>query len=162
MISSRKLSCKCSLQIASRLATACTELGPLSVMYRTITTAVAAAGPGAWRTFRLRTIARLRLVLLSGICRPIRSVALFQGSARPGRHASGQIRSAHPAQRFLPVARGPHARLIVVEVRRQFTALPLQIMLQDLDPRTRVRLGKLQRHPLLIELRAALYRLGSL
>src|SRR6202030_2868399 len=139
-----------------------------SVMYRTITTAVAAtgpgagAGPGARRPSRLRTIARLRFILLTGICRAIRGVALFRESGRPGRRACGQIRAANPAQRFLPVARGHQARLIVVEVHRQFTALPLQIMLQELDPRPRIRLGKLQRHALLIELGAALYRLGSL
>ena len=62
MISSRKLPSKCSLHIASRLATARTELGPLSVMYSTITTAVAAAGADASRSFLLRAIAGLRQI----------------------------------------------------------------------------------------------------
>src|SRR6202011_3774134 len=162
MISSRKLPFKCSLQIASRLATARSELGPLSVMYSTIATAAVAAGSDGPRSFLLRAIGRLRLVLLTRIPGTVGSVTLLRESDCSRRRTAGHIRAANPAQRFLPVTRGNDARLIVAEVRCQLVPLPLQIMFQDLDPRTRVRLGDLQRHSLLIELGATAYLPGSL
>src|SRR3990172_9616025 len=103
-------------------------------------------------------MARLRLVLPAGISGTFGGGALGEGSEGPGRRASCRVRAADPAQLLLPVARGNNARFIATGVRRQFNPLPLEILLQDLDPGTGVRFGKLQRPALLIELGATLYR----
>src|SRR5437899_800042 len=115
MISSLKASCRCSLQIAWRLAIALTEFGAASAMYRRITTTVMTARRERVFSAFLRRIAFPLLVLLSGISRAA------GGTAR-------RVRATDPAQLLLPLARGNDARLILSRVQRQLGPLPHEIL----------------------------------
>src|SRR5438876_901293 len=127
MISSLKPSRRCSLQIASRLAIALTELGAASAMYRRITTTVMTAGRERVFFAFLRRIACPLLVPLWGI-----------SGAAGG--TTGRVRATDSAQLLLPVARGDNARLILAGVRRQLGPLPREILLQGPDADLGVRL----------------------
>src|SRR3990170_2273333 len=155
IISSLNLSSRYSLQIAARLATARTEFGALFAMYRRITTTFATAGPDlAPFFFFLRGTAGFLPGLLSGFSRTVSGATLREGGCCPGCRASCRVRAADPAHLLLPVARGHTARFIVTGVRGQYNPLPLEILLQGLDPGLGVRFGNLQFRALVIELGA--------